>query len=197
MIIEPLRHSDFDGLNRVRSRWETARRTLFAEHDVPYTLHYLPGPGRLAEAIVTLALRELPRGRTVGFLVGVEDRPGLPLSPMSRSETQVAWDRFEDLLKQERMQYRIVRTAYALHPDCVGDRVHVERPHDTETYRWREESLHDEDDVDEDADEELDDEELDDDGEGAADEEEVEEKDEPVEPVFVLLLEVSALTTSA
>ena len=212
MIIEPLRNSGINALNRVRTRWETARLTLLGESKLPYKIHFLPRLAGSAEALVAFYLRELPRGWSVGFMLGVEDAPGLPLSPLSSWDTQAAWDRFEEVVKQRRLPYRIVRTAYALVPGCDGDRVYVTRPPDTLPRMWRgedppeeeeedeaDDDLDDEDneDLDEDDEEDADRDDDDDDDEEAADEKEVEEQNEPVEPVFVLLLEVTALATSA
>lgn len=185
VILRPLINSDIDGLDRLRTRWETARRTIGGHRTLPYTLHLLDGP-RYAESTIFLAVKELPRGQSAGFLVGVENRPGLPLCPMTLTETQLLWDRIEETLKNTKCNVHVDRTAYALHPDVVGDRVYVERPRDVEEHLWDDEPLDDEDFEEEEF--ETGEEEGDEGGGGWDDAEE-----EQVEPVFVLHVVVTRL----
>ncbi|MDP2308618.1 MAG: hypothetical protein Q8P18_21535 [Pseudomonadota bacterium] len=187
MLIRPLINSDLAGLDRLRTRWETARRTIGGDRTLPYPLRLLDGP-RDADMNLLIALRDLPRGSSVGLLFGVVDHPGMPLCPMSRLETQLAWERVEETLNRCKHGLRVDRTAFALRPDVVGDRVYVERPRHVEDYLWVDEEVDGEDVEDEPWDDDSDEEENDDmDEEGG---------DEHVEPVFVLLLVVTSVTTS-
>jgi hypothetical protein len=81
-----------------------------------------------------------------------------------------------------------LRGSFFLSVDVVGDRVYVERPRHVEDYLWVDEELDDEDVEDEPWDDDSDEEENDVDEEGG---------DEHVEPVFVLLLVVTSVTTAA
>ncbi|MES2643887.1 MAG: hypothetical protein V4850_30645 [Myxococcota bacterium] len=188
MLIRPLINSDRAGLDRLRIRWETARRTIGGDRTLPYELRLLDGP-RDADINLLIALRDLPRGSSVGLLFGVVDYSGMPLCPMSRLETQLAWERIEETLGRSKHRLRVDRTAYALNPDVVGDRVYVERPAHVEEYLWDDEPLDGEDVEDEQWGDDTDD---DEDGDL-----EEEGGDEQVEPVFVLLVVVTSVTTTA
>jgi hypothetical protein len=188
VLIRPLINSDLAGLDRLRTRWETARRIIGGDRTLPYTLRLLDGP-RDADINLLIALRDLPRGSSVGILFGVVDHAGMPLCPMSRLETQLAWERVEETLNRSKHRLRVDRTAFALRPDVVGDRVHVERPRHVEDYLWLDEEVDDED---------PEDAYRDDDGDEDEDGDiEEEGEDEQVEPVFVLLVVVTSVTTVA
>ena len=108
---------------------------------------------------------------------------------MSKMDTEIFWDRAMLILGRRTASLRVDRSAYTLHPTVAGYPHLREAPALVDPYDWDDEAL-DEDNLDEDEEEE------DTRGDGDEGQDSEEEEGDRVEPVFVMLIVITAVETS-